>query len=167
MKNIKSIGRYALLLSSLSVLPFQLAAQSERKSMVVKLNGQDQSVVVFSLSEQPKYWLETNELHVMANAKSSQYTLSSVDEISFTNEQTQVAVNPSVDVSVFPNPTRDYIRVSGLTHDSSVDLTDASGVRLEHLLVIGNQEISICVEYLPDGLYFLKINGKSYKFVKK
>ncbi|MBP5456837.1 MAG: T9SS type A sorting domain-containing protein [Paludibacteraceae bacterium] len=172
MKNMKSIGRYLLLVSSFSVFPYLTFAQVERKSMVVKLDGQEKEKVVFALSEQPKYWVSNNELHIQTlsgeSDRISEYALSSVKEISFLNEQTQSNESlSSVELSVSPNPAQDYITVSGLTPNSTVVLLDASGLLMEHYFVEDSQGVTILVSHLPKGVYLLKINDKPYKFIKK
>ena len=168
MKNMKSIGRCLLLMSSFSVFPYLTFAQSERKSMVVKLEGQENEKVVFALSEQPKYWVSNNELHIQTLSDEAQYTLSSVKEISFLNEHTQSNESlSSVDLSVSPNPAQDYITISGLTSNSNVVMLDASGLLMEQYFVEDSQGVTIKVSHLPKGVYLLKINDKPYKFIKK
>lgn len=134
--------------------------------MVLKLSGQGLSDVIFSLSEQPKYWLENKELHILAASESVHYSLSSVDEISFVDERTSVeGLTSSALVSLYPNPAVDYIRVSNLPQNARLELLDASGRRVD---CPGSGDASLLpVGHLPKGVYFLKISDETYKFIKE
>lgn len=77
-------------------------------------------------------------------------------------------VNPKQPfTTVYPNPFTDYIVVAG-NEKSKVAFFDNYGRRiLEQTIDYGNQLISF--GYLPDGIYFLQVNGiesKTFKLIR-
>ncbi len=72
-------------------------------------------------------------------------------------------------ISVFPNPSKDYIYVNGLTENSELILTDCTGRELINQKT--NIGTSINIEKLTSGIYFLSIVSENkqitkYKLVK-
>lgn len=167
MKNIKKMGRWAVLLCTFSAFPHLTEAQAVRQAMVVKFVGQSQGNVFFALADQPKYWVKDNVLHIKSATQSEEYALSSVDEIVFNESLTSNAEQSSANLSFYPNPAESYIRVTGLSPNARVELLDVNGKGLDSFVVSGEGDFSIFVQQLPKGIYFLKINEQPYKFVKK
>jgi hypothetical protein len=67
---------------------------------------------------------------------------------------------------LFPNPSSDYIQVSGLTETENYTLNNILGAEVGRGEISGNEKISVAD--LTKGVYFLKFEkGKTIKFVKE
>jgi hypothetical protein len=91
------------------------------------------------------------------------------DDILYTKGTTQVlnvAKNELLTVSMYPNPTSDYLFVNGLNSNTSYKISDSLG-RILKTDKVETTSNKIDVSFLPNGIYFLQVNGyKSNTFVK-
>lgn len=68
-------------------------------------------------------------------------------------------------VSIYPNPTKDFIRLEGIRQNREFMIFDIKGELMQRGRV--NQEEQINVQTLPNGIYFLQLDDRRhYKFVK-
>ncbi|MEE4247703.1 MAG: T9SS type A sorting domain-containing protein [Kangiellaceae bacterium] len=68
-------------------------------------------------------------------------------------------------IKLLPNPTSNYIKISGLTNTRSYILFSLLGKAISTGTVANNQKIS--VQHLPKGVYLIKLeNAKTLKFIK-
>ena len=76
-------------------------------------------------------------------------------------------------IQVFPNPVADHFYVylrKMVANTATINLYNAAGQRLYSRtanLVNGSEYLEIPSQYLPKGVYFLRINAGDFKFVKK
>ena len=69
-------------------------------------------------------------------------------------------------IEIFPNPSSDYLQVSGLNEIQDYHLYNISGSEIGKGVVSNNEKINI--KNLTNGLYILKFeDGKTIKFSKK
>lgn len=68
-------------------------------------------------------------------------------------------------IAVYPNPTSNYISVSGMAQASDVKIFDTAGRLLSASTVA--PESAIDVSNLTAGVYFLEINNHKIRFLKK
>ncbi|MEP5338126.1 MAG: T9SS type A sorting domain-containing protein [Algibacter sp.] len=69
-------------------------------------------------------------------------------------------------LKVFPNPSTDFIQVSGLISTEEYSIIDVLGAKVGSGTVSANT--GIAVNNLVKGIYFLKLDrGNTFKFVKK
>jgi PKD repeat protein len=69
---------------------------------------------------------------------------------------------------VYPNPTEDilYIETSGDRYNNA-EIVDVSGQTVRRIrLISGTNRTEVALDDIPRGLYFLKINHETKKFVK-
>lgn len=67
---------------------------------------------------------------------------------------------------LYPNPSEDFIKISGLTRNENYTIYSALGTQITNGTISNNEEIDI--RNLNNGLYFLKFdNGKTIKFLIK
>jgi len=80
-------------------------------------------------------------------------------------KSTTTGINaPTINVSVYPNPIKDYVNIS-ITEDSQAIIIDLSGKTLISLtLNAGSNRINTSA--LPSGVYLLKAGNKVVKLVK-
>jgi len=75
--------------------------------------------------------------------------------------------------NVYPNPTPGKIQVEldpKLAGEITIDILDATGHTLEHIVVqnqIANPNFTIALDRYKNGLYFLQLNAKNIREVKK
>ncbi|MEM6720581.1 MAG: LamG-like jellyroll fold domain-containing protein [Bacteroidota bacterium] len=69
-------------------------------------------------------------------------------------------------LSVYPNPSRDYVRINGLKTSEAYAIFNMVGAVVKRGIVANNQEITITD--LKTGMYFLKLSGdRTMKFIKQ
>lgn len=69
-------------------------------------------------------------------------------------------------IEVYPNPSADFIQVSGLTNTEDYKIYNVTGQQIGNGTMTGNEKINI--QNLNNGMYFLKFNNaETFKFVKK
>ena len=77
------------------------------------------------------------------------------------------AINDPISIKAYPNPSTDYITVSGLQNNETIRLYNLNGQLLLTRKATGEKE-TIAVSHLPAGIYFAKTEmGKVLKFLKK
>ncbi|WP_010134170.1 ubiquitin-like protein [Ochrovirga pacifica] len=68
-------------------------------------------------------------------------------------------------LSLYPNPSNNYIIISGLNKNQNYSIYNTVGVKIKEGIVYNQEKINI--QNLSDGVYFLKLtNGKTLKFIK-
>ncbi len=69
-------------------------------------------------------------------------------------------------VKIFPNPSTDFIEISGLDKTTNYKLHDILGKEIKKGIISNNEIINI--QNLTNGMYFLKFgNGNTIKFIKE
>lgn len=69
-------------------------------------------------------------------------------------------------LNVFPNPSNDYINISGLTKIENYSIYNIIGTKTNSGTISINEKIDI--QNLVNGLYFIEFrNGNTLKFIKK
>ncbi len=85
----------------------------------------------------------------------SMNTTLSIDDVSLLNS-----------IKLHPNPSSDFIQVSGLTTSENYSIYNILGAKISQGAVSDNQMINI--ENFTNGMYFMKFdNGNTIKFTKK
>lgn len=70
-------------------------------------------------------------------------------------------------ISIFPNPATTKLNINGLTKNNrTITVTNVLGENVKTVEINGNTMLEINVEGLTTGVYFIKINNRSYKFIK-
>lgn len=69
-------------------------------------------------------------------------------------------------IEVYPNPSTDFIQVSGLKNTENYTIYNVTGQQIGNGTMTNNEKINI--QNLSNGMYFLKFNNaETFKFVKK
>ena len=69
-------------------------------------------------------------------------------------------------LKLYPNPATEVLNIEGLTEGDNLEIYTADGIKVISTTATAETE-AITVENLQSGIYFVNINGKAYKFVKK
>lgn len=70
------------------------------------------------------------------------------------------------EILLYPNPVVEKLYLSGLSEESNISLYSASG-ELKKNFTTKEKKVEISTEELSSGIYFLKINGTTIKFIKQ
>ena len=69
-------------------------------------------------------------------------------------------------ITLYPNPTSNFIKISGLVKAENYNILDVRGAIIKKGVIEVNQQINI--QNLANGLYFLKFeNGNAIRFLKE
>jgi hypothetical protein len=68
-------------------------------------------------------------------------------------------------VRIYPNPVADILNIESVTTLSPIEITTLEGKQVHASKPVGNS-VQIKVSDLPQGLYFVTVNGKKYKILK-
>ncbi|MDR1562102.1 MAG: leucine-rich repeat domain-containing protein [Dysgonamonadaceae bacterium] len=68
-------------------------------------------------------------------------------------------------INVYPNPVTESFRINGITAPTEVIITDLSGRIVLQQTVEGGE--SVVAGNLPNGVYIVRVNGKTLKVVKR
>ncbi|WP_335977678.1 T9SS type A sorting domain-containing protein [Gaetbulibacter jejuensis] len=72
----------------------------------------------------------------------------------------------SKNITIFPNPSSDFIQISGLTKTEKYILYNILGTKIRNGVISDNEKMDI--QNLTKGLYFLKFeNEHTIKFIKE
>ena len=68
--------------------------------------------------------------------------------------------------SLFPNPAKGYLQISGLDAQEAFTIYNVLGTKVKNGIIYKDEKLDI--QNLPIGLYYLKLNdGETLKFIKK
>jgi len=96
------------------------------------------------------FWFGLDDFHLEINT-----SLSTTDEELTTKN-----------IKIYPNPSSDFIQISGLTKAENYRIYNVIGKEVNNGIISDNEEMD--VQHLTEGLYFLKFeNGNTLKFMKK
>jgi hypothetical protein len=74
--------------------------------------------------------------------------------------------NSDADFVIYPNPTRDFIKISDLRGTFSYSLTDMSGKTVK-AGIVSETDNQVNISELEKGLYLIKITGNNFNFTRK
>jgi hypothetical protein len=86
--------------------------------------------------------------------------------VDFSTLSTEDLTLNSKDITIFPNPSSDFLQISGLMKAEKYILYNTLGVKISNGIISDNEKMNI--QNLTNGIYFLKFeNGNTLKFLKK
>ncbi|WP_346882487.1 T9SS type A sorting domain-containing protein [uncultured Algibacter sp.] len=69
------------------------------------------------------------------------------------------------DITIYPNPTRDYINITASVDNYTIELYDVKGTKLR--ITKNDVNDTINISNLPNGIYFLKLNNARFSTIKR
>lgn len=107
------------------------------------------------------------------NGNTKTYDLSSMQRILFseptqgelTEAENQMA-NQGFSLLLYPNPVNEVLFISGIPEGANVELLNSNGSSIKPLNSNGTT-LQTEVSELNTGIYFVKVNNKVVKFIKK
>lgn len=92
--------------------------------------------------------------------------VNSVRSVTFTQRQATAVDTPTeMEIQLFPNPVVNVLNLNGLREGQTVSVLSIDGRVLITERSIG-QHLSLSVAELPQGIYFLRTDNSTIKFVK-
>jgi len=86
--------------------------------------------------------------------------------VNMTEETLSIDNHNRTNLNIFPNPTRESIRISNLNSEENYTIYDVLGKKVDSGKFLPESQIS--VSHLEKGIYFLKLdNYKTLKFIKQ
>jgi hypothetical protein len=151
-----------------AVLVSALNAVDAQQSLIIKFNdGTNKGTLVSSLN---KITFATGNMLVKkTDTTTDSYVMSTLNRMSFGIYSAVPELTTSqTELRVYPNPATSYIKLKNYTIDSELHVAVYS---VDGTLVISNYLTSnsdrIDVSSLRNGMYLLKVNEKTIKFIKQ
>jgi hypothetical protein len=163
--NNKKLFKRLSLLSGILAISLQCFAQTEM--IVVKTDGSEQN---FSITESGKlYFDETNLIVEVSNDDlypNAYIALNTIRKLLFPNYTGVENTLAEQGIAVYPNPAGRFIRIAGGEQEKiQVTLLSMEGKILLYRQVNANEDID--VSHLSPGLYLIRVNTKTLKFIKQ
>ena len=141
------------------------------------LTGVVQNDVV-NLGGTPTFTFASADVGTGITINTTGYTISGTDVGNYTLTQPTLSADITIvtavkdlietgkELKLFPNPSDDYIQISGLTQRENYKIYNELGAKILVGRVVNNENID--VKNLRNGIYFLTIeNGQTIKFIKE
>lgn len=78
-------------------------------------------------------------------------------------------LNNNLNLEIYPNPASDWLHVKGLNTNSSLSISiySINGNLMYNETIVGTTEINMNINFLQNGLYFVRINHQTFSTVSK
>lgn len=154
-----------LFLSAIAIIPLKSIAQT---SIIVQTKTSDQE---FSITERGKLYFETNSLVINEEGVVTTFIdLANIKKIIFKSENgasiAEEQTEADRDLLIYPNPVEDYLYLSNV----NTDIINLQMFSFDGKLVLRKTIQSldpIDISFLSSGIYFLIVNDKTAKIIKR
>ena len=143
------------------------AAEDE---VLLRVSLMDGSEVLFSLEEKPEVTFDDESVFIQSTASSATYQIDHVVEMNFVEKDPVVTKKeemPDVSAKILFRILGDLVKVVGNNLSSEISVFTADGRLVEVPVDYSNNEINVRLGSLPRGIYIIKTNQQSFKFIKK
>lgn len=148
------------------------AAEGNEKLLVVYKDGNNTNEAYFSFENNPEITFDEDKVVVISGSTQSTYQIDDVYEIRFvlddpvvTKMDDETAVtSPKI---VFRILSDDLVKVTGAHLNPDVSVYTADGKSVDVPAEYSENEINIRLGTLSRGLYIIKTNQQSFKFIRK
>ena len=148
-----------------------LGGIAEIKAQSIVIRTSDGTESTDQLTSLHKFTFSNNQLVLSYNdGTSALFDLSSVDKVFFEDVMTDVntaLLNDGTTLSLYPNPATDLLLFKNLPEDNAA----VKIYRMDGKLMLNTQLTSdtpsLDVSTLPNGLYIVKMNDQTLKFIKQ
>lgn len=146
-----------------------LRAAEEEVALCVVLN--DGSEVYFAFDKNPVVTFDDENVYIQATSSPATYLIEDVQELRFEKEAVVTNVEeglPTASAKIyFRIMANDLVKVTGVGLTPDVSVYTAEGKSVEVPVDYSQSEINIRLGSLPRGLYIIKTNQQSFKFIRK
>lgn len=148
----------------LSTLTAQAVDDEVITTLLVTPEGGEQ--IQLSLDSQPTVSFSDHEILITTETQVFSFSLASKVECTFSTEISGITL-PETDPSVSITLHGKSVCISGLTDGCRVYICDLSGTSLYQGVADAGGSVTIDLSQFPTGIYILKSNKLSYKFIMK
>lgn len=156
------INRGLLLLALIMGMAFSMEAQSTQ--VVVTLNdGTEQN---YAMTEADRMYFEDNTILVIETAEykgTARISLADIRKITC-QEVEGLDETSSLDVAFFPNPVHDKVTFRNVRGKQTVKIYALDGRLIKATQIDDNQTVDVST--LPQGLYLVNVNYNTFKMMK-
>ena len=139
--------------------------------VVLRVSLMDGSEVLFSLEKNPEVTFDDETVYIQSTASSAIYQIDDVVEMNFVENESVVTKKeemPNVSAKIlFRILGEDLVKVIGNDLSPEVLVYGADGRSVDVPVDYSQSEINIRLGSLPRGLYIIKTNQQSFKFIRK
>jgi len=87
--------------------------------------------------------------------------------ITITNQNAGLNEFTNSSLVLYPNPAKNEIHVLNIVNEASVELFSIAGERINTQFYLNNSELVMNISSLEKGVYLLKVNEKTIRFIKE
>ena len=152
------------LLITLLLLCSAFCANAQAEVTVVENNGTISTIVVSNLG---KIYFSAERMYIDAGEGSvSEFAVSDIRKLTF-NTVTEIQNHKSeANMLLYPNPATDFFKIAAESERIlHVQLFSLTGQLLSDTFCQTNEAVNI--SELQSGIYFVKVNGATFKLLKK
>lgn len=148
-----------------ALFPLFLQA-NEMKSLVIELNNSNS--MILNLSETPQVTNCGKNLFVKSKEFSGEIEFINVKKFYYSTLEASSIPEQSneVQVSIYPNPSSDYIYIATDKSDVELECYDVNGKIVKLSKSYDGQKYQINLSTIPVGTYILYIDKQIFKFIK-
>jgi len=158
MKNLKK------LLISLLLLCSALCANAQAEVTVVENNGTTSTIVVSNLG---KIYFSAERMYIDAGEGSvSEFAVSDIRKMTFNTVTDIKNYKNEANMLLYPNPATNFFKIAAESEQTlHVQLFSLTGQLLTDTYCQTDEAVNI--SELQSGIYFVKVNGATFKLLKK
>lgn len=164
-QNMKRLKLRNLTVVAVAIMLF-LGSGASASNVVSVIRKSTGEISFFELDDSGKLYFSDDDLVIQTTASSSpkSITLSDIAKVTF-KEETSVSDVLADGQSVYPNPTNDYVYVSYVKEGARIDVYAWNGMLLKSEAY--SQKTGVSLVELPVGMYVIRVEGRSFKIMKK
>ena len=146
-----------------------LRAAEEEEALCVILD--DGTELIFTFDKNPEVTFDDENVYIQTTSSSATYLVESVQEFRFVEAPVVTNVEEGLPASSakihFRIMANDWVKVTGVGLTPEVSVYTAEGKSVDVPVDYSQSEINIRLGSLPRGLYIIKTNQQSFKFIRK
>lgn len=156
-------NRLRNVLLSVGMMAGSLVASNAMNMVVMQSDG---TLKTYSLTETGRVYFEGDVMKISSEegATAASLPLENVKKVSFSQSMAYDDVLGEA-VKVFPNPTTDVVYLADASEKDVVEIVSATGCLLG--VQYYSEQKGISLEKYTNGLYFVRVNGVSFKVYKR
>lgn len=153
--------RLTLFLLLLLFSSFALKAQRN-----INIQYIDDVLITYAINLNSRLTFSNNDIIIsQPSGEVYSFTIDSIRRIYFTTESSLLEVLPKSDITLYPNPSKNYITLSNINTKTPMSIYNMKGVLVISDIIYQNKSINI--SNLSNGIYIVKVGGKKFKLLKE
>lgn len=121
--------------------------------------------VTYALADNPCVVTDGNVVKLTAKGVSVEYPLGNVEKFFLCSELSSIK-SLTVENGTF-SQTASGLSLSGFTAGAVVKIISVNGSTVKNLAIAPNGQLVISLDQYPTGVYIVKVEGETFKFIKR